>query len=246
MSTASLFFPVLGVILSNALYFSPLPAVRAASRTGHLGQLNVLPQALMVVSTQAWMAYALAVPNPFIVASNLPGAIAALAFVTTTLPLIPRESADERHTVQAVLVLGATLMLLIWSYLVFSAVDHDQRCFILGAYGSVICVILFASPLSTVREVFATANSASIYAPLTAAQCANCLMWTVYGLAIGDVWVYGPNGTGLALGSVQLILKLLYPSHALPKHYSGPEAARLRAGKDSCSDEARSDDDNYS
>ena len=64
------------------------------------------------------------------------------------------------------------------------------------------------------------------------------------GLAIGDVWVYGPNGTGLALGSVQLILKLLYPSHALPKHYSGPEAARLRAGKDSCSDEARSDDDN--
>jgi hypothetical protein len=56
-------------------------------------------------------------------------------------------------------------------------------------------------------------------------------MWTVYGLSIGDVWVYGPNGTGLALGTLplplplnltngtglalglaQLVLKVLYPS----------------------------------
>ena len=37
-------------------------------------------------------------------------------------------------------------------------------------------------------------------------------MWTVYGLSIGDVWVYGPNGTGLALGLAQLVLKVLYPS----------------------------------
>ena len=78
-ASESLVFPVLGVILSNALYLSPLPAVRQAAATGHLGALNVLPQALMVISTQAWMSYALAVPNGFIVASNLPGAVAAIA-----------------------------------------------------------------------------------------------------------------------------------------------------------------------
>ena len=50
-------------------------------------------------------------------------------------------------------------------------------------------------------------------------------MWTVYGLSIGDVWVYGPNGTGLALGLAQLLLKLLYPS------------TELRVRKDSPSDD---------
>ena len=90
--------------------------------------------------------------------------------------------------------------------------DHATRTWSLGLYGSAICVILFASPLSTVREVLVTSSAASIYAPLTIAQVANCWMWTIYGFGIGDVWVYGPNGTGLLLGLVQLALKLLYPT----------------------------------
>ena len=54
----SLFFPVLGVILSNALYFSSTPVIIQASRRGTLGSLNPLPLALMVVSTVSWMCYA--------------------------------------------------------------------------------------------------------------------------------------------------------------------------------------------
>ena len=81
---ASLFFPVLGVILSNALYFSSTPAIVQTSRRGTLGSLNPLPLSLMVVSTVSWMCYALAVPNGFIVASNLPGAVAAVHFVVAS------------------------------------------------------------------------------------------------------------------------------------------------------------------
>ena len=168
-SSASYIFPVLGVILSNFLYFSPLPAILRAHRTGVLGSLNPLPQALMVVSTNAWMCYGLAVPNGFIVASNLPGAVGAVAFVSITLPLIP--SGGNRKQVQMVLVLGAAAALLLWTYLIFSGMDHTTRCFWLGTYGSAICVLLFASPLSTLREVLTSANAESIYAPLTLAQC---------------------------------------------------------------------------
>lgn len=168
---SSFIFPVLGVILSNALYFSPLPAVVRAHRAGSLGSLNPLPQALMVVSTTAWMCYALAVPNAFIVASNLPGAIAAMAFVAVTLPLTPREMG--RSQVQIVLVLGSAATLTLWTYLIFGGLDHSARCFWLGAYGSAICVLLFASPLSTLRMVLSTSNASSIYAPLTLAQCTS-------------------------------------------------------------------------
>ena len=40
----------------------------------------------------------------------------------------------------------------------------------------------------------------------------NCGTWTIYGFAIGDIWVWGPNLAGFLLGVVQLLLKMLYPS----------------------------------
>jgi hypothetical protein len=51
MTAGSAFFPVVGVVLSNVLYFSSWPAVQTAYTTGRLGSLNVLPTALMVVSS---------------------------------------------------------------------------------------------------------------------------------------------------------------------------------------------------
>ena len=234
---SSLLFPILGVLLSNALYFSPLPAIVRAHTHGALGVLNPLPQALMVLSTNAWICYALAVPNGFILCSNLPGAIASVAFVVITLPLIPREAVATRFQVQLVLVVGTGASLSLWTCLIFYQLDHAARCFWLGAYGSALCVLLFASPLSTMREVLATSNAASIYAPLTIAQCTNCLMWTIYGFSIGDVWVWGPNSTGLGLGVVQLTLKLVFPSRAR-RH----EEQRNLCKKESCSDRGSDDD----
>ena len=37
-------------------------------------------------------------------------------------------------------------------------------------------------------------------------------LWSLYGLAIQDKFVYGPNLTGLGLGLIQLALKLVFPS----------------------------------
>ena len=53
----------------------------------------------------------------------------------------------------------------------------------------------FHTPLPT--QVLSTRDAESIYAPLTLAQCANCALWTSYGIfAAKDVFVYGPNGIG--------------------------------------------------
>ena len=66
------------------------------------------------------------------------------------------------------------------------------------------------------------------------------LMWTVYGLAIGDVWVYGPNGTGLCLGLAQLALKILYVSVPYGREQQG---LMTMSCKDSCSDGESMDGD---
>jgi len=47
--------------------------------------------------------------------------------------------------------------------------------------------------------------------PFAVIQVANCLLWMVYGMAIGDVFVWLPNIAGLVLGLVQCALLALYP-----------------------------------
>jgi len=94
-------------------------------------------------------------------------------------------------------------------------------------------VLLFASPLSTVQQVLRSRNASSIYTPLTVAQCVNCATWTFYGFAVGDQWVWGPNGTGLALGTVQVLLKVIFRSSANSK-----ESDKLISSKVSDSDDA--------
>ena len=85
-------------------------------------------------------------PNGFIVASNLPGAVAAFAFVAIALPLIPTEDAAARRSVTLVLAGGAAGLLTLWTYLVFAKVDHDRLVFLLGAFASGIC--LCRNPIS--------------------------------------------------------------------------------------------------
>ncbi len=227
-------FPVIGVVLSNALYFAPLPAVISAARSGVLGPSSVLPQAVMVISTTAWVFYALSVPNFYITAANVPGVISSVYAISITLPLIPRDRLREREQVQAVLVGGAAIDLFLWVFLIASEASAEHRSAVLGLYGSLICIVLFASPLATVRDVIATRNSASIYAPLTFAQVINCGTWTAYGLAVGDIWVWGPNAAGFALGLAQLSLKLTYPARGSNEARPFFGAARAAGGK--CSD----------
>jgi solute carrier family 50 (sugar transporter) len=210
-AAANVWAPVAGVFTSNALYFSPLAATLERTKAGSMGDLNPLPAAITVLSTIAWLQYGLSVANPFVVASNVPGLTAAIAGFVMMLPLM-RGSSDLRLT-QTTFVGGCAATLGLWTWLVFSRVSVSARSSILGYWASALFVVLCAAPLSTIRKVIQRKNASSVYAPATAAQCANCGLWTAYGyLGIGDVFVWGPNLTGLVLGLLQLALKLIYPS----------------------------------
>jgi len=49
--------PSLGVVLCNALYFTPLTAALQRAKAGSLGSLNPLPAALTVLANVAWLSY---------------------------------------------------------------------------------------------------------------------------------------------------------------------------------------------
>lgn len=63
----------------------------------------------------------------------------------------------------------------------------------LGVYAASLFLILSATPLTTIRTILRTKNSQTILGPFTAAQCVNTGLWTAYGVAVNDHFVWGPN-----------------------------------------------------
>jgi uncharacterized protein with PQ loop repeat len=72
---------------------------------------------------------------------------------------------------------------------------------------SVYCV-----GLTKFVEVIKERDSSSLHPPTIFTNLANATLWTVYGyFAINDVNIYAPNGVGLILSVIQLILSQIFP-----------------------------------
>ena len=206
--------PTIGTITANALYFAPLPSVIRAVRSGDLGDLNPLPWALMAPSNMLWLVYALSIRNPFIVASTMPGAVAAVGYTVYTLPLMSR---DARRQVQATCTGTALGTMALWVWLAFSTAPPLARQAVLGNAAVGLCLVLFCSPLSTIATVLAQRDSSSIYLPLALAQVANSGLWTAYGAALRNCFVWAPNLAGLVLGLATLAIKLAFRGRRRPE-----------------------------
>mmetsp|Transcript_11885 Transcript_11885/g.27881 ORF Transcript_11885/g.27881 Transcript_11885/m.27881 type:complete len:280 (-) Transcript_11885:87-926(-) len=201
--------PKLGVVTSTALYFSPLMAVLNAKMSGDIGDLNPIPLTIMAISSVCWLAYGLSIQDPYVTISNVPGAVATIWYIVSILPLL---ASNQLVIAQRILVTLSAVTINLWTYLSLTKkpLGEIQRC--LGKYASGLFIILSLSPLGTIRKVFSTRSSKSVLAPLTAAQVGNTALWSAYGLAIKDRFVYGPNLAGLCFGLIQLFLKVLFPS----------------------------------
>mmetsp|Transcript_31844 Transcript_31844/g.48850 ORF Transcript_31844/g.48850 Transcript_31844/m.48850 type:complete len:270 (+) Transcript_31844:103-912(+) len=202
--------PRVGVLTSTFLYLSPALAVLKAIRSSSLGDLNPLPLAIMSVSSVAWFVYGLSASDPFVVLSNTAGCIASIGYVVALFPLL----VDKRQLriTQTVVMTGVTASFCLWTFLCLSGATISKASSVLGLFASSLFIILSGSPLSTIEKVVSTRNSSSILASLTAAQVINTSLWSAYGLAVRDKFVWGPNVVGLFLGAVQLTLKILFPS----------------------------------
>jgi len=94
--------------------------------------------------------------------------------------------------------------------------SRETAAEVIGKVAMVVCVSLFASPLTVIRVVLETKSSKSIPLPFTVAMTINCFLWTVFGLwQAHDANIYIPNGLGLVFSLTQVGLKLYFEDNVL-------------------------------
>ena len=123
-------------------------------------------------------------------------------------------SALSRH--ETVLMSMAGLWIALGTILTFfDAMGLESKVLMVGSVTNCILVTFYGAPLSTIFQVLKEKHTASIHIPTMILNTLTSLFWCVYGIAIGDFFLYVPNGLGSSFGVVQIVLCVTFPRSGL-------------------------------
>mmetsp|Transcript_32398 Transcript_32398/g.95469 ORF Transcript_32398/g.95469 Transcript_32398/m.95469 type:complete len:233 (-) Transcript_32398:587-1285(-) len=193
------------------VFLSPFSTLRGVARSKTVGGLPALPYSSMVLNCSLWIIYSVLKNEPTIRYANSVGlALGTYYFyvfynncspTATGLPGTLKDHVQGTGLIVAVALLIAVLL------------PRDTASELIGKAAVIFCVILFASPLSVLREAIMTKSAKNIPLPFALASTVNTLLWSVSGvIALRDFNVYFPNLLGLACSVAQLVVISMYGS----------------------------------
>ena len=218
--------PALGVVTAMSIQIAPFQSVRNAQSTSSLDKINVLPFPFLCVNSLAWFFYGILVNDSFVIGPNLLGFNLALYYSLACYPLAKHAT---QKLIQKILI-GFCTYIMIGAFISFKVL-HDavpQAKTVLGLVCVSILIIFYSSPLSDMYNVIKKRDSSSIDLLLALATFANGSLWTIYGIAIADPFIWAPNAIGFLFSVIQLVLLALFRKKNAAGATSIEEQATLR------------------
>lgn len=215
-------FPLIGTIISNCLYLTPLPVVLEARYTRYLGPTNPYPFVLIAFSSMGWTIYGCLKQDYFLFISAFPGVVLGLYYTIVCLTVIAKRSADSDFSemyvgVEAFLLFAVSF----WGIMGFVAAVNFKNypnplleaSSMVGLLCCSLSVAYYASPLTTLYQVIKERDSSTFYLPLLCINLTSSSMWFLYGLAgTHDPNLIIPNSIGMTLSLIQITLRLTIPA----------------------------------
>ncbi|CAH9117042.1 unnamed protein product [Cuscuta europaea] len=86
----------------------------------------------------------------------------------------------------------------------------ETRSAIVGGIAALASIVMYASPLASMKLVITTKSVE--YMPLSLSVCSlvNSLCWSLYALMRMEIFILAPNGIGVLLGLLQIVLYAKY------------------------------------
>ena len=84
--------------------------------------------------------------------------------------------------------------------------DINSALFVAGLLSAALSILVSSSTLVALPAALKSDSLQAMPMDIIVASFASCVLWTLLGVMLGDPWVTIPNGTGLAVGIVQLLV----------------------------------------
>lgn len=201
--------------VSSGLFLAPFPTIKNIMANRSVGNLPLLPYSSMCVNAFMWTAYGLLKKDSKIWSPNLFGLLCGINYFYQFKKFCKPGASNLPGT--ATQHLNYSTLIITFTAMMAVILDTSLAANIIGKLGVLFCVILFASPLSTLKTVIETKNASSIPLPFTLTCIVNCFLWTVYGFDLKDFNIYFPNLLGLLSSLAQFGLIMLYGNGKQPE-----------------------------
>ncbi|KAK2965877.1 hypothetical protein RJ640_024719, partial [Escallonia rubra] len=166
------------------------------------------PYITSLLSCSLWTFYGLLDPDDgvLIVTVNSIGVALQIIYIILLLIYYPKEKKVKYF---GLVMLDVVFLGTVMAATLVAFHEGSRRTFV-GVLCATFTVLMYASPLSVVRTVIKTESIEYMPIFLILSLFANGWVWFVFALLLKDFYVLVPNAVGIVLGSVQLIVYLMY------------------------------------
>jgi uncharacterized protein with PQ loop repeat len=213
-----------GMFLSNSV---PLRAVWATRQWGSQRPSGIYG---VLLGTTWWSAYGLIIAQPAVIFCNVFGFVVG-AFGAVTFAKFGQTPLDTAWVIRtAAAIVGGTLVSIaaIRSGFLVQAPPIQRE--VLGLCAALSSVLMFGAPLAGAAEIIRLKDASRLSPLVLGMSLAVCLLWTLFGVMLGDPMIAVPNGGGAVVTLMQCALLCWYPRHATAGASSDDEGATEDGG----------------
>ncbi|MCO5564519.1 hypothetical protein L7F22_018180 [Adiantum nelumboides] len=208
---------ILGNIASVSFFLSSAPAifriVRCKSSGGISGDLYILK----LFNCMLWCLYGLPYVHPhdvWVVLTNSFGCAFAVLCILAYLSFATRkEKVNLLWKICATLTSFIALVIL----LVLLSKTQAQRILVVGILSAIVSSGMHITLLSQCKIAIQSRDKKFLHPIESLAAFLKGAIWTAYGLVNLDIFILIPNGIGVMIGVIQVVLVLLLMQQIAPK-----------------------------
>eukprot|EP00601_Ochromonadales_sp_CCMP2298_P036577 CAMPEP_0173353310 /NCGR_PEP_ID=MMETSP1144-20121109/16541_1 /TAXON_ID=483371 /ORGANISM="non described non described, Strain CCMP2298" /LENGTH=283 /DNA_ID=CAMNT_0014301699 /DNA_START=52 /DNA_END=904 /DNA_ORIENTATION=+ len=210
--------PILGLVVANAQVVPPLNAVLICRKARDLGPLNPTPWAMGLVNCLGVMIYGALLQNAYIMLAVGPGVMINFFACTSAIGLMGAKGQHESAARVENIVLSGLLIWLVLGFIIgaFMSLTTSGQLLsvqVAGYVCSCTTIGFYCAPLSKLTKVVRSRDAASLYLPALLVNMLCSALWACYGFfGIDNTNIYVPNSFAFLVTSLQLSLKIRYPS----------------------------------
>ncbi|POM66738.1 MtN3-like protein [Phytophthora palmivora] len=203
---------VISAITAVLVAVSPAPDFWKIYKTRSTGLFSILPVVMIFCNCYVWVLYAYFVDN------ILPLFVNCVFGMLTSIVFggIYYRWSNDRPRVHKLCAIAFVVLALYTVYYILgtSGVTNqsdDSVEKVLGVLSDIVSLVLYASPLETMKQVIQTKDATTLPIIISAIFLTNTTVWTIFSIADEDMFVLVPNAIGMLVCIAQVVLYIMYP-----------------------------------
>ncbi|XP_039119317.1 LOW QUALITY PROTEIN: bidirectional sugar transporter SWEET16-like [Dioscorea cayenensis subsp. rotundata] len=208
METLLVFIGVIGNIISVLMFASPIKTFWRIVKNKSTEDFEPTPYVVTLLGSCLWVYYGLTKPDGLLVATvNAVGIFLEAIYVLLFL-FFSSSPSIRMKTIFLVIILDIFFGLVFFTTQFL--MDGSLRLTIVGIICTCLNILMYGSPLMIMKTVINTKSVEYMPFFLSFFLFLNGGVWALYAILDHDVYLTIPNGMGFILGTLQLMLYMIY------------------------------------